>query len=163
VALALHLLPASLIRDPPPATGVSRARVRRVLDPLHGREIVVVFLHRYDPVDVVEGYGAEAEVWWVASVRCSERAVMVGSSGWNEREREWGWGRKGIRTCVIRDLDNLLQERLKIRSRHTVDMGDEVGRRQAILIARTSPRPGRDIHLGVQLADLLPHSMVRSV
>lgn len=59
VPFPLHRLPL-LVGHPSPA-----ALLGRVLDPLHGWEVVVILLHRDDPGHVVEGHGFEAEILWV--------------------------------------------------------------------------------------------------
>lgn len=52
VPLAILIVP-----DPPPPTALAL-----ILHELHGREIVLVFLHRRDPGHVVEGDGFQPEV-----------------------------------------------------------------------------------------------------
>src|ERR1044071_4902561 len=66
-------------------------------------------------------------------------------------------------TCVIGNFDHGRQKRLEIRCGFAIDMGDEVSGGEAILIRRRTPCPSRNVHLAEELADLLPHGMVRAM
>lgn len=49
---------ATFISDSAPAAGFGG-----VFDPFHGREIVIIFLHSNDPVDIIEGDSFESEIY----------------------------------------------------------------------------------------------------
>jgi hypothetical protein len=75
----LHRLPL-LVRHAPPA-----ALLARVLDPLHGREVVVVLLHCDDPGHVVEGHCFETEICFICQRSSRLECKREGQKG---RERK---------------------------------------------------------------------------
>jgi hypothetical protein len=56
MAFSLYCL-AAFICDSAPPTGLGR-----VFDPFHRGEVVIIFLHGDDPVNIIEGDGFESEV-----------------------------------------------------------------------------------------------------
>lgn len=66
-------------------------------------------------------------------------------------------------TCVVWNLASRRNESLQVRSRFTIDVGDEVGRGHTILIRRRPANAAGDIDLAVQFADLLAHGLVRAM
>lgn len=66
-------------------------------------------------------------------------------------------------TCVVRNLASRRNESLQVRSRLTIDVGDEVGRGHTILVCRRSANATGDIDLTVQFAYLLTHGLVRAM
>jgi hypothetical protein len=101
--------------------------------------IVIVLLHRHHPRNIVERDHLEPKVYKTArpppvmsvktTIYLEETSVIFLSIA---QSKEWSL------TCIVWDLDNLVDEGDKIRRIDSIYRRDEVCRHQAVLVGRRS-------------------------